>query len=65
MVVEPAGVMLTEGAVPTVTVTVEEAEQLASPPFTVTVYVVVVEGLAVGLATFVADKPVAGDHEYT
>ena len=61
--VDPAGVIETLGAVPTLTVTVEVAEHVASPPFTVTVYVVVRVGLAVGFATFVAESPVAGDQE--
>lgn len=63
MFVEPAGVMLTVGVF-TVTVTCAVAVQLASPPLTVTVYVVVEEGEAIGLATAVELSPVAGAHEY-
>ena len=50
------------GIVLTLTITASVAEHV--PLLTVTVYVVVADGLATGFEIFVALKPVAGDHEY-
>ena len=56
MVVAPIGL--------TLTVTVAVFLQPADPPLAVSVYVVVVEGLATGLAAVALLNPVDGDHEY-
>jgi len=47
-----------------VTVTTTASVKLQLPLDTVTVYVVVLVGVAVGLETFVALRPVVGNHEY-
>lgn len=52
-------VMVADGGALTVTVTLPVA--VVAPEVTVTLYVVVAVGLAVGLATVVLLKPVAGD----
>ncbi len=57
------GPPLTLGSGLTVTVTLAVFTQLL-PSVPVTVYTVVVVGLAVGFAQLVQDKPVEGDHEY-
>ena len=59
-----AGVITATGLGFTVTITLAVDGHKPEAFFAVKVYVVVVSGVATGLAIFVALRPVAGDHEY-